>query len=109
MTSITLRNVQDKLGTRFLGVSLTPGGDVVIEGQDIGDGVEAAFGAGFREYEWAYFVVQGDIAALLHALGAQTDILTALGQRFSDEQASELQPFLDGHAIPYQFWSRMGD
>ena len=51
MDRITLRNVRDDLGTRSLEAFVLPTGDLVIEGQDYGDGVEAAFGEGIREYE----------------------------------------------------------
>lgn len=107
--TVTLRNDEDDLGTRYLGAKLTPEGDVWIEGQDLGDGVEKFFGKGIREYEWVWTIVASDVAALLAALGTKAHVLSALKKRFSDENAIHLEPFLQEHGVPYEFWSRMGD
>jgi hypothetical protein len=104
---VVLRNVKNHLGTRYLDASLTPEGDLVIAGQDLGKGVEQAFGC--QEYEWAWTIRAPDIAALLQAMGTTTDVLSALKERFSGEKAAGIGSFLEAHAIPHDFWSRIGD
>jgi len=56
MTSkrVVLRNTRDADGTRYLEASINAEGDLVIEGQDLGPGVEEIFG--IREYEWAWTI-----------------------------------------------------
>ncbi len=102
-----LRDVRDDQGTRYLAASLTAEGDLVIEGQDLGRGVEQFYGV--REYEWSWTVRAPDIPALLSALGTSSDVLSALSARFSDERAAEIKSFLDAHEIPHETWSRLGD
>jgi hypothetical protein len=109
LSQVTLRDFRDADGPRHLWARMTPEGDVVIEGQDLGDGVEKVFGAGIREYEWVWTVRAPHVPALLAALGAGDDVLAALRARFSDERASGLRPFLDQHGIPVDAWSRVGD
>jgi hypothetical protein len=105
--TVVLRNIRGSQDTRHLQASLTREGDLVIEGQDIGDAVEQIFGV--REYEWIWTIRARDIAILLSALGATSDVLKALSERFGDERAAELKSFLDDHDVPHDIWSRMGD
>lgn len=107
--SVTLRDVRDEQGIRFLGASFAADGTLMIEGHDIGDGVEQFFGPGNREYEWAWTIPAQHLPQLATALGAGDDLLAALAARFSNEHAAGLQPFLDEQGIPYDFWSRVGD
>ena len=106
---VTLRDVRDEEGRRFLGASLTADGALTIAGQDSGDGVEQFFGPGNREYEWAWTIQAHHLPHLATALGTGDDLLAALAARFGDGRAAELQPFLDEQGIPYAFWSRIGD
>jgi hypothetical protein len=69
--------------------------------------VEAVFG--FREYEWVWTIRARDVGKLREALGAGTDVLSALGEQFSGDQAAGLQGFLDSQGIAYKAWSRVGD
>jgi hypothetical protein len=105
--SVVLRNVRDSQGTRHLEATLTGKGDLVIEGQDLGDGVEQIFG--FREYEWIWTIRARDLPSLLEAMGATPNVLAALSERFSGDNAAELKSFLDSHDVPHEVWSRMGD
>ena len=102
-----LRDVRDAEGTRHLQASLTPEGDVLIEGQDLGAGVERALGV--YEYEWAWTIHAADVPLLLEAIGTTSDVLSALRERFSDDRAAGLMDFLDSHRIPYERWARMGE
>ena len=104
---VVLRDVKDADGSRLLQASLTPGGDIVIEGWDFGAGVERVFGV--REYEWVWTILAASVEALLRALQATGDALSALRDRFSGENASELGAFLESHGIATERWSRLGD
>lgn len=107
--TVTLRDFKDRQGSSYLGATLNADGDLpIIEGGDSGDGVEQSFGRGHREYEWSHTVRAADIPALLDALGGD-DVLAALQQHFSGMDSYKLQPFLDAHRIPYEFWSRVGN
>jgi len=109
MTSkrVVLRNIRDSGGVRQLEASLSDKGDLVIEGWDFGAGVERVFGE--REYEWIWTIRAGDLPILRHALGQDSDLLSALSRRFTGDNAAELKPFLDSHQVPYEIWSRIGD
>ena len=54
---------------RYLSAELKENGDLVFEGQDLGSGVEGAFGC--SEYEWSWTVKANDIAQLQQAIGAR--------------------------------------
>lgn len=106
---VTLRESTDGGGSRHLWARRTTAGDVVIEGQDVGGGVEEIFGEGIREYEWTWTIRAANVPALLGALGAGDDVLTALGRRFSGDRAADLYGFLEDHGVPFEAWSRVGD
>ena len=107
--SVELRRSQDSYGTRYLGAILADNGDVRIEGQDLGSGLQEIFGEGITEYEYIITIRAQDVPALLEALGAKGDVLVALQKLFSDPAAEEPKSFLDKHNVPYEFWNRMGD
>ncbi len=105
--SVVLRDISDAQGTRYLGASLNSDGELVIEGQDLGSGVDEIYG--FYEYEWAWTIRARDVPKLLRALQAKPDVLSALSKRFAGDRADELQSFLDSQGIPYEVWGRIGD
>src|SRR6266849_546325 len=82
---VILRKVNDSDGSRLLKASLNSMGDVIIEGRDYGAGVERVFGV--REYEWAWTIPAASVPALLHALEATSDVLSAISRRFSGDRA----------------------
>ncbi len=102
-----LRDLRDAQGARRLEASLTESGDLLVEGHDLGPGVEQIFG--YPEYEWVWTIRAGDIPALLRALGGDSGVLAALSQHFAGERAAGLLPFLEDHGIPLERWSRIGD
>lgn len=106
-THIVLRDEKSARDSRLLEASLNRNGDVVIAGRDWGDGVEEILGE--REYEWAWSIAAADVPALLNALGATGNVLTALQAQFSGERAGELSAFLETEGIPIKYWSRLGD
>ena len=106
-THVVLRQIKDADGSRLLEASVTANGDVLIEGHDFGDGVERVFGV--REYEWAWTIPSASIPSLLHALGATDNVLFALKEQFSGDNATLLSSFLEANEIPTERWSRLGD
>ncbi len=91
----------------YLRASVTAEGNLLIEGSDFGDGVERALGV--REYEWAWTIPAISIPALLRALGIADDLLSALEERFSGDNAALLDSFLESNGIPTERGSRLGD
>lgn len=108
---VTLRSIRDSEGTRYLSASLNANGDLVIDGQDLGPGVEAFFGPGIREYEWARTVRRPHVPTLLAALGGPPgeDILVVLARRFSGDAAAGLDQAIAAAGVPVEHWSRTGD
>jgi len=109
LRSVVLRDTRDSSGTRHLEARFDDGGDLLLSGQDLGDGVEEYFGAGLREYEWCWTVRAADLPRLEAALGGADDVIGALGERFSGDAAAGLGAFLKENGIPYETWSRVGD
>ena len=107
MPKVILRQTKDKLGSRYLEARLEPSGDVVIDGQDLG-GVEI-FGAGIREYEYAWTIRAVDVPKLAKALGTADNVLGALQSQYSDDKAAGLFSFLEEQGIPVETWSRHGE
>ena len=106
---VTLRDTRDEDGSRQLSASLKGDGALLIEGQDIGPGVERFFGPGLTEYEWAWIIQPPGVGMLKLALACGNDILAALKDRFSGDAAADLQRFLEDNGIPYEPWSRVGE
>lgn len=105
--TVVLRDIREPRDTRYLTATVTDKGDVVFEGQDLGDGVERVFGV--REYEWIWTVRVSDVPKLTAALGGPADVLLALEAQFSGDNAAGLKSFLDAHEVPHETWSRLGD
>lgn len=106
-TRAVLRDERTDGDMRYLGVTWSRDGDLVIEGQDLGDRVEAAFG--YREYEWIWTIGRADLPRLAEALGTRGNLLAALEARFQGPAAAHLGTFLQEEKIPYRSWSRIGD
>ena len=106
-THVVLRQNRDADGSRLLEASMSVEGDVLIEGYDLGDGVERVFGV--REYEWAWTIPAATVPALLRALEVTDNVLAALQDRFSGDNAALLGVFLESNGIPTERWSRLGD
>jgi hypothetical protein len=106
-TRAILRDERSEGDMRYLGATYSSEGNLVIEGQDLGNAVEAAFG--YREYEWAWTIARADLPKLAAALDTKTDLMAALEHRFSGPAAAQLAAFLQEHNIPHKGWSRIGD
>ena len=108
---VVLRQERGSGGSRYLVARLEPNGDLVVDGQDLGDGVEEIFGNGLREYEWEYRVLAGDVDRAKEALGAKEgeDVLALLERLGPDEVERRLRAELEAAGIQVAFWSRIGD
>ncbi|MGP0173403.1 hypothetical protein ACSVIJ_16190 [Pseudomonas sp. NCHU5208] len=91
----------------FSALKIKENGNLVFEGQDLGDGVEGAFGC--SEYEWYWTIKKQDIPRFKEAIGGNGNILNLLGEKFSNDKAANLYEFMQNHNIPFESWSRIGD
>jgi hypothetical protein len=107
--SVLLWRYRDSGGFRSLYAVLAENGDVRLEGQDLGPGVEQIFGEGLTEYEYTMTILAQDVPALRRALGDKSDLLQALKEALGDPGMIGPKAFLDEHNIPHEFWSRIGD
>lgn len=108
---VTLRSQRTPGDVRHLWATLTADGGITIEGQDLGRGVEEAYGEGLTEYEWVWAVAPADVTAAVAALGGEP----------GDDPLAVLAAWMEGHggldpgialreaAVPVEFWSRIGD
>jgi hypothetical protein len=102
-----LRNQNDENDSRYLEAVLKDNGDIVIEGQDLGKGVEDAFGC--SEYEWTWIIKSKNVHLLQSALGGAKDIIKTLKNEYSGDNASKLYKFLQDNKMPIEGYSRIGD
>lgn len=100
-----MTQVRDDDGIMWRAVHLREG-SLVVEGHDLGDGVERVLGC--REYEFTRTLSAAGTSTLREQLGLvpDADLLTAIERRFPSTHEFEL--FLTGHGIPGEFWSRRG-
>jgi hypothetical protein len=109
-TPVVLRSTRDEAGSRYLAASPLPDGGLAIDGQDLGPGVEAVFGAGCSEYEWTWTVAAPDVPAATAALGGEPheNVFTVVGRWFR-EHGTDPGTRLRDAGVPVAFWSRIGD
>ena len=109
-SSVVLMSERSERSSRHLGARLTEKGDLIIEGQDLGTGVERFWGDGLSEYEWTIIVRAAHVPQLFPALAGTRgeDILSLLKARYSEDKRYASKTFLDGCAIPNEFWNRVG-
>jgi hypothetical protein len=109
--SIVLRDTRDSDGVRHLGAERREDGGIVIEGQDLGPGVERVFGQGNTEYEWAWSIGPDAIAATIAALGGSEgdDALRLLKDWTDAHGGKDPGSDLREAGVAIEFWSRVGD
>lgn len=83
--TVVLGEQHDDDGLWMRSVTLDDEGDLVIEGHDLGPGVERLMGAGLREYEFVRTVRAADVPPVVQALGLAeaVDVLDALVDRYA--------------------------
>ncbi len=111
LDGVTLRNQRDAGGTRHLAATRKPDGGILIEGQDLGPGVERAFGPGLTEYEWAWVIGPDAVPAAIAALDGHEgdDPLRLLAGWFEAHGGIDPGMHLRQAGVPVEFWSRIGD
>lgn len=108
---VVLRNLRDAGGTRSLTARRGENGAILIEGQDLGRGVEAAFGPGLYEYEWAWTIGPDAFPAAIEALGGNEgdDLLRLLAAWSAGHGGADPGSHCKDAGVPIDFWSRVGD
>jgi hypothetical protein len=111
LTSIVLRQARDEGGVRYLAATRRPDGGVHIEGQDLGRGVEQAYGPGLTEYEWDWSIEAAAVPALIAALDGQPgdDPLRVIDQWFNAHGQIDPGIHVKEAGVPIDFWNRIGD
>jgi hypothetical protein len=87
------------------------GGAIRIGGQDLGQGVSAAFGDAISEYEWDWTLDARDIDRAIEALGGRSgeDLVAVLARWAEANGGRDPGQFLKEAGLKLRFWSRMGD
>lgn len=104
---VVLRDERTTTDRRLLTARYKRKGDLVFQGQDIGESVKAFWGS--IEYEWTWTVKAHDIPKLMTALNVRRELLREVKRRFSGPNAFRVETFLKESAVPYLVWSRTGD
>jgi hypothetical protein len=107
---VVLRSVRDGSGVRYLDVIRRPDGALEINGQDLGRGVEEAFGKGLTEYEWQWVIEPADVPAAISALGGQDgddplNLMVAWIEKHHTDPGNQVRD----EGVPTRFWSRIGE
>ncbi len=108
--TVILRDREDSDGTRYLDATIDKAGRLVIEGQDVGAGVEHSFGEGYREYEWRWTVKPDDIPEATAALGGEPgESPLAVAARWIEEHDTDPGSAIKAARVRIELWSRLGD
>jgi len=106
LKEVVLLEERNGADSRSVWASLAENGDLIISGQDIGPGVERAFGS--DEYEFAHTIPFNYVKPFLEILGATkvTDALIAL-RAFGGPRYKEITNALETaqNSMPIRFWS----
>jgi hypothetical protein len=108
---VIIRATTDDGGSRLVEAEITAEGDLIISGQDLGPSVGAFWGTEFTEYEYAHTIERKHVTSLLKALGSSDgdDVIDVLRQKYTDPTFL-LRAYLEPEtAVPFTFWSRLGD
>jgi hypothetical protein len=106
---VVLRDVRDERGTRHLAARRREDGGIVIEGQDLGRGVEV-LGPGLSEYEWVWTIAPDAVPSAIEALGGTEgdDPLQLLLGWSTDHGGTDPGTNLREAGVTIAFWSHVG-
>jgi hypothetical protein len=107
---VVLHNLRDDRGLRHLGAERQDDGSIVIEGHDLGPGVEV-LGPGLTEYEWVWTVASEHVPAAIEALGGEAgdDPLRLLKVWCAEHKGADPGIHLKSAGVSIAFWNRIGD
>ena len=96
-------------GMRHVWLRLTSGGNLILEGQDLGGAVDRFWGT--SEYEWAWSLHPERLDFFLKLLGVDAsepaDLLESIGAAINALDRTEIEKMFE--AAGATFWSRAGD
>jgi hypothetical protein len=100
--TVVLRDEHDGADSRHLSAHLTAGGDLRIDGQDLGPATAPVSDDG--EYEWTTTVRAEHLPGLVALLGGDpgADVLGLLAERYTGPRAYKLEQILSGGAVPIE-------
>lgn len=107
---VVLRDLDDADGTRHLEAEWRMGGAIVIEGRDVGPGVERFWGEGNNRYEWEWSIGPEAIPAMIAALGGTEgdDPLALLKAWYDAGDGMDPGIHLYEAGVPVEKWSSVG-
>jgi hypothetical protein len=103
---VSMRQLRREDLRSFLDAGINEDGDLVLQGQDLGEFVEAAMGT--DEYEYAKTYAKSTFPAILEALGepADSDILEVIAARWCGNEVSfEFERRLEKAGIERDLWT----
>jgi hypothetical protein len=109
-TRVVMRELRDERGTRYLGARRREDGSIIIEGHDLGRGVEV-LGPGLSEYEWVWTIAPDAVPSAIEALGGKEgdDPLKLLLGWSTDHGGTDPGTHLREAGVTIAFWSHLGD
>jgi hypothetical protein len=109
--TVVLWKSRDVGGWRALWARLTADGSLHIDGQDLGSGVEALWGAGNTEYEWWWTVRPDHMPAAVAALGGNPgdDVLALLARWAAANNGRDPGQHMRDAGVLVEFDNRVGD
>ena len=108
---VILRYQRDGSDVRSLTARLSDIGDLLIEGHDLGSGVQTVWGSGLRECEWERTIRAEHLPRLREAQGGQPgdEVLDVLATWCDEHGAIALTELLETEGIPVESWSWVSD
>lgn len=104
--AVSMRQLRREDLRSFLDAEINDDGDLVLQGQDLGEFVEQAMGT--DDYEYAKTYAKSTFPTILEALGepADADILEVIAARWCGNEVSfEFERRLEKAGIPRDLWT----
>jgi hypothetical protein len=105
---ITLLQEREGASSFFVGALIDAGGNLVIDGQDLGPATATMSTDG--EYEWSVTVPAASLGRAAIVLGGRADepILELLAREYAGRQAYGIRQKLEDAGIPAKLWTWSG-